>query len=172
MIIVEGYDCSGKSTLVKKLRHTTGFNAPHSGGPPRDLSHARRCLARCAMRMTQQVIQDRVSQVSAAVYQMLTKPDIASLALSRMDDLRLARLLIYCRPATATILARLSDHRPKAEYDTPEHIAYVVSQAETMIRLYDTVIEMARRYVDVFVYDYEDLKDDLKLQPIIEELIS
>lgn len=169
MIVVEGYDCTGKSTLVDKIQGWTGFTTTHTGGPPQDLNHVRRCLARHAVLMTQPVVQDRVTHVSEGVYGMLTRPSMAALALSRVSDLRFARLLIYCRPDIRTILDRLVDHRVKA-HDTDEHIKYVLASAQAMIAIYDTVIEMARPYVDVIFYDYKRSNTDTQLQPLIEEI--
>jgi hypothetical protein len=169
MLIVEGYDCTGKSTLVEKVQRWTAFATVHSGGPPRDLNHVRRCLARCASRMTRPCIQDRVTQVSESVYGMLCRPSMAALALSRIGDLRMARLLIYCRPGIETILAKLTVHTAKGEYDTPEHVQHVLSNAQAMIAIYDTVIDLARQHVDVFVYDYERPNiDERQLQSLIE----
>jgi hypothetical protein len=167
MIVVEGYDCTGKSTLVEKLKRLTGFVVTHSGGPPQDLNHVRRCLARCASRMTHPIVQDRVTHVSESVYGMLERHSMAALALSRLDDLRFCRLLVYCRPATLTIMDRLAVHERK-EHDTDEHIRNVLRHAETLIAVYDTVICMARQYVDVFVYDYERAGVDLRLQSIVK----
>ncbi len=167
MIVVEGFDCSGKSTLVDKLQRWTGFAAKHSGGPPRDLNHTRRCLARCAGRMTQPVIQDRVTHLSEGVYGMMHRPGMAALAISRLEDLRLARLLVYCRPSTATILDRLAHHRLKGD-DTPEHVEFVTRHAETLICLYDALIHIAAQHVDVYFYDYEKARCDIDLQVITE----
>lgn len=169
MIVVEGYDCSGKSTLVGKLdAWTDNFYAiKHSGGPPTDLNHVRRCLARCLHRMSYHVIQDRVTQVSESVYGMMARSTMSALALSRIGDLRHARLLIYCRPDRATILEKLSDHKIKP-HDSPEQIVYVLRHAEDMISIYDTVIEMARQHVDVFKYDYQNPTHDDQLREIIE----
>lgn len=169
MIVVEGYDCSGKSTLVGKLdAWTDNFYAiKHSGGPPTDLNHVRRCLARCLHRMSYHVIQDRVTQVSESVYGIIVRPAMSALALSRIGDLRHARLLIYCRPDRATILDTLGRHKAKA-HDTPEHIEHVLAHATTMINIYDTIIEMARQHVDVFKYDYQNTTHDDQLREIIE----
>jgi len=170
VIVVEGYDCTGKTTLVEKISTWTGFVVRHSGGPPKDLNHVRRCLARCASRMTGPIIQDRVTQVSEGVYGMLCRPSMSALALSRVSDLRFARLLVYCRPGIETILNRLQTHQLK-DHDSVEHAEYVLRKAETMIAIYDTVIEMARPYVDVFVYNYERVNVDMhELQPVLEEL--
>lgn len=169
MIIVEGYDCSGKSTLVEKLGRWTGFTTPHAGGPPKDLNHTRRCLARCAARMTRPMVQDRVTQISESVYGMLERPAMSALSLSRIGDLRLARLMVYCRPARTTIYDKL-EHHVRKDHDTQQLMLRVLANAETLIGVYDTVMCMARDYCDVFVYDYENPTHEDALKSIIEEI--
>ncbi len=167
MIVVEGFDCSGKTTLVGKIGDWTGYPAAHSGGPPKGMPHTRRCLARCLRRFSMPVIQDRVTQISESVYGMIARPDMAALALSRIGDLRMAQVVVYCRPKTPVILERLKEHQLKGD-DTPDHVAYVVQNAATMIAIYDTVMCMVSHHTDVFIYDYTRSDADTKLQLILK----
>lgn len=158
MIIVEGYDGSGKTTAAEKLAERFSLTLFHAGGPPNTTLDVMSCMARAQARMAQKVVQDRVTHVSESVYGMLCRPRHCALALSRIPDLRFARVLLYCRPPDEQILENLVDHRMKG-HDDPDHVAFVKAKARDLIRVYDTVIEMARQHVCVLVYDYTKVDD-------------
>lgn len=160
MIIVEGFDGSGKSTLAEKIAEWTGFQVYHTGGPTRSLADVRTCLARSIARMNRRIVQDRVTHISESVYSMFSDPEKAALALSRMDDLRHARLLIYCRPTKRALFEALAAHEDKA-HDTAEHMEKVRARVEPMIEVYDTVIALAQHHVNTLVYDRNTVKDDV-----------
>ncbi|HTR69282.1 MAG TPA: hypothetical protein VMH41_03525 [Mycobacteriales bacterium] len=165
MIIVEGYDGSGKSTVAEEIGKRLEAPVFHAGGPPVDDTDVLSCAARALTRMNMWCVQDRVTQVSHCVYAMLTKPVEAALAISRMDDLKAARLLVYCRPSTDTILSNLQRHRAKEyeaghvakEYAADSHTVYVRVNANVLIGVYDTIIRLASRHVSVIYYDYQNV---------------
>jgi hypothetical protein len=99
------------------------------------------------------IVQDRVTQISEAVYGMLTRFNNAETARARLSDLSTARLLVYCRPPIGVILANLAEHDLKA-HDIPEDVAHFKENARFLIDQYDSIIESARDYVQVTTYDY------------------
>lgn len=168
MIVVEGYDGTGKSTVAEKIGLRLDAPVHHAGGPPRDEADVMGCAARSLWRMNAWCVQDRVTQVSHSVYAMLRRPRESAIALARIGDLRAARLLVYCRPSRGTILANVERHKAKC-HDTDAHVSFVRAHADALICVYDTVIELARPYVPIATYDYEN--DDLeKLMAHIERM--
>lgn len=158
MIIVEGYDGAGKTTVAEKLSNRFGLMLHHAGGPPETVDDVMSCLARARGRMVRQTVQDRVTHISEGVYGMLCRPRNSALALSRVSDLGLARVLVYCRPSDGVILNNLLTHRLKT-HDTQKHGEFVRDKAPELINVYDTVVEMARGHVVVLTYDYTKQPD-------------
>lgn len=159
MIIVEGYDGSGKTTAAEKLAERFSMTLFHAGGPPNTELDVMSCLARANSRMVRHAVQDRVTHISESVYGMLCRPRHSALALSRISDLRNARVLLYCRPPDGKILDNLIGHKMKS-HDEADHVSFVKAKAPQLIQVYDTVIEMARQHICVLVYDYTKVNDD------------
>lgn len=158
MIIVEGFDCAGKSTLAIKIG--LAINAPvlHPGGPTRDETDVVACLLRSLSRMKQRCVQDRVTHISESVYSMLPRPKHAVLALNAMREVAHAELIVYCRPPTEVLLEALREHSCK-EHETQTHVDRVLEEAPTLIRLYDTVMHLAAMYAGCRVIRYDRTKD-------------
>lgn len=154
MIVVEGFDASGKSTLARRLAAEFGCELYHTGGPTQSVDDVDRCLRRSLSRMQTRCVQDRVTHVSEAVYGAMRHPDRAALALYRVGQLKAARVVIYCRPDDDALLQAFMTAHVVQTHDTDEHLAYVRAQAETLIKLYDVVIELVRRHMPhVYTYD-------------------
>ncbi len=157
MIIVEGFDGSGKTTAALKLSEWMAFKYLHAGSKPDDVTAS---LDRCHARMGMPVVQDRITHISEAVYGLLTRRENAKLALERLSDLMAAKLLVYCRPSITTILKNVYEHKMKA-HDIPEDVDAFKLNAELLIQEYDATIDYARRYVSVVVYDYTKTRIDI-----------
>lgn len=154
MIVVEGMDGSGKSTLVKGIAENFKLTTHHGGGPPKTLDEVYNCLARCELRMMQSCVQDRVTHISETVYGMFSRPDMAGAAMMALPHLAKARLVIYCRPPDNVILYNLGTTHAVKAHETPEHVAKVKADATHLIKIYDTVMAAVSRATRVFYYDY------------------
>ena len=139
MIVVEGFDMSGKSTLAQAIGQRANLPVLHTGGPTRSTSDVIACLARTENRLRDRCVQDRVTHVSESCYSMLTAPSKAAIALERLGQLKAARLVVYCRPPKNVMIDALQEHVAK-EYDTPEFMRFVCSNAASLIAIYDTVM--------------------------------
>jgi hypothetical protein len=120
MIIIEGHDNSGKSTLAKALADYLGYTVQESEGPPRSADEInRRCveyLERAFRRDS--VIWVRHPVISNAIYGSFREEGDPIRPEIRAEFYRIKnRVLIYCDP-----LARgLSDHVVKP-HDTRAHL--------------------------------------------------
>lgn len=155
MIVIEGMDGAGKTSIASILGGWLGWPVVHAGGPPKDELHVRRWMDTCLERTQQKVIQDRVTQVSEVVYGTIAnRRHLAGIALSGLPAMMASgALFVCCRPPTATILENLRRHSAKA-WDTPEHISMVNAQAMRLIDLYDTLFATLRTGNRAIEFDY------------------
>lgn len=152
MIVVEGFDASGKSVLAKKLALRLQWNLYHTGGPTKDEIDVMHCLRRSYNRMYEQCVQDRVTHVSESVYSMLSAPEKAAPAIDRLRELCIAKV-IYCRPPTEFLLEAVKNDHLAKEHDTPRHLDMVLSKSRELIAIYDTIMAVVNLYSPVHTYD-------------------
>lgn len=153
MIIVEGFDASGKSTLAKKIADKLGWPVLHTGGPTKNYDDVVSCLARSRKRMAMYVVQDRITHVSEAVYSMLTQPKQSAVAIRCLHEIHDGVTMIYCRPPTAFLLEALKNQHIAKGYDSPNHLAHVLENARQLIAIYDTVMEIVGVRTGIYQYD-------------------
>lgn len=154
MIIIEGPDSSGKSTLLNKLCQQFNYKpAPKLyAGPPTKLEHL---TLTCELLTTLEgnYIFDRFPTISELVYgpiirnKNLWDQDINSWC--RYNDLVINHIIIYCRPPR-DVLLNMEGHQLK-DYDTKEHIQAIQKKQREIINAYDEVISC---YGNVIPYDY------------------
>jgi len=152
VIILEGPDGSGKSTLGHLLRRTTQLEIIHAGGPPLSVSEVFQ-RARDHSKHYGKGILDRCVPISEFVYGPIrdAEPLVDKQVLFAMID-KLAKdgwILIYCRPSDATIIkyaktkleesARAKAHKPE------DHTRKVKERIQTIIDRYDYIIEVCRQ---------------------------
>lgn len=138
MLIVEGPDNSGKSTLIDRLKKRfPNVTVTHSGGPPQSDAEIRQRMN--DLIYTHQgtaSILDRIPCISEAVYgPILRGQDFfkGSPALGRLIQARVP--IIYCRPPNS-VLCNLETHNVR-EGEKPEHVAKVVRHHASIIAEYD-----------------------------------
>lgn len=139
MIVVEGFDTSGKSTLADAIGAEFKLPVLHTGGPTTSISDVMMCLARSEARLHERCVQDRITHVSESVYSMLTAPSKAALAIARLEKLSDAWVVIYCRPPRQVMLDAIRAHELK-NHDTPEFISFVAKNSDHLITIYDTIM--------------------------------
>lgn len=150
IIIVEGMDNTGKTTLVEQLVRETGYDRVRSSGPQSledMIDKVETCLT------SDNIIYDRFPLISEEVY----GPALRGYSLwefSRWREyfiqlLQLKPLFIYCRPARETILRSINQR---------EQLEGVVERASVIIDIYDRVFDHLRRFypMDVVVHNYRE----------------
>ncbi len=152
MIVVEGFDCSGKSTLADAIAARKGWPVVHTGGPTKDVSDVIHCLHRSRMRMVQSVVQDRITHISEAAYSGLYDPKRAGWAFAHLHEIGPPVCVVYCRPPTEVMIEGLLSHKDKA-WDTEGHMTRVAEQARHIITLYDTIMEVVKQRNKIILHD-------------------
>lgn len=160
MIILEGMDNSGKSTLAAKF----GFEVLHPGPAPKSWAEEQTCLEEQLEKARLPIVQDRVTCISSQVYknrvgdrtyveymnQMLMTPHC---------------ILVYCRPPDSVVL-NFDTHNIKA-HDTPEHLKKVKDNAKRYLESYDRLMYNLPH----LVYNYTK-PDDSVIQTATDCLMS
>lgn len=153
MIVVEGFDFSGKSTLAQAIGDRLGWPVVHTGGPTTDVDDVRRCLRRSRERFSQPNVQDRTTHISEACYSAVSHPAKAALALYSMREVTHAWLVIYCRPDIGKMVnAFMQDHVAKT-HDNYDALRQTREDSNYIARYYDTVMELVAEYTTVIRYD-------------------
>lgn len=133
MIILEGMDNSGKSTLAAKF----GLEVIHPGPPPKTWGEEQNCLNEQLKNARLPVVMDRVTCISSQVYKNRLFDKLYMDFLDRM----LATphcVLVYCRPPDEVVL-NFDTHVVKA-HDTKEHLQKVKDNAKRYLESYDKVM--------------------------------
>lgn len=161
LIVVEGMDNTGKTTLVNKLAHKTGYTVIPSRGPDKD--QVREWLKMALQKaMEDDVIFDRISLVSEEIYGPLLRGG-SVFEPKEWDKLWAQFMLmnpaiIYCRPPREAIYGSISDR---------EQMEGVSSNCSTLVDGYDYFFRMVlqNHSTPFHVYDYTtdpDLSQVLK----------
>lgn len=153
MIIIEGPDNSGKSTLAKHL--STKFNLPiiHSGGPAKSKDEIFLRTVDFFDDHLNLCIRDRFPCISEPIYTMLREgePHFSGeiLAVFLKSLIQYNPLIILCMPPKEKAL---QGHQ-MGLFDTPEHYEAVNKNAEA---LYDSYIKffMEHEELPFITYDY------------------
>jgi len=154
MIIVEGCDNTGKSTLILSLATDLRMATARSNGRPRSklaILHYHGWCEDCP----QDILLDRHPALSDLVYGSLlrnfTHSDLG-LAHRVIED----HFLIYCRPPTSKVIANILDR---------EQMEGVTANAIKLLQGYDDLMSLLQ---PDFTYDYtqpkayEELKNAIK----------
>lgn len=161
MIIVEGMDNSGKSTLAKHLAQKFEMEYLHSpseyrNDPNRMISWAiEKMLERKYMPHKNPVVYDRFSPISDRVYGPVLRGGtpyndlaIGAMAVRLLKDV--PHLIIYCRPRRERIL----------NFGSREQMDGVTSQATKLLEAYDSLMEeMQLKGYNVVTYNYDEPGD-------------
>lgn len=167
MIVVEGFDCSGKSTLAKWIGGWLSWPVVHTGGPTKSAGDVLTCLKRSRQRMMLRNVQDRTTHVSEAAYSMLSHPGKAALALSAFSEIPLQTVFVYCRPPTDFLLSAYDAHVAKP-WDNKEHVDQVRANARQIVSIYDTLFELIAYQNTVIPYDRTRTEDLWHIQKFVK----
>lgn len=140
LVIVEGPDGAGKSTLIQNLVALGGFVSAHTGGPPRDKQDLEDKLAKVATALDaagpDTLILDRHPAVSDPIYSKVT----GSRSFATPGELgeqvgALNPVFVYCRGSADSMRGNISKS-PKA-HKPPEHLLKVIQKHGEIVKLYD-----------------------------------
>lgn len=162
MIIIEGMDGSGKTTLAKRLAKDLKIPINHFGAPPQSrVEFVQRCLTSVRL-FHHPIIQDRTPFISELMYARISnrepymKRENAVIAIGAS-----LAVLIYCRPKKPYF--KKSSHGLK-EYDTSEY-AYNLGWYWLEIQAdYDTLMAS----MHAIRYDWTHKNESLVYQRILE----
>jgi hypothetical protein len=131
LIILEGPDGGGKTTLVKELiRLLPNYNYVNSGGPEKYPGEINERCARYAQYIGNYIF-DRHPCVSQVAYRLIheqTMPDARWIE----EFYNSGVFIIYCRPPTIDVT-----HTATGEWDTPDYIAAINAKYPALLEWYD-----------------------------------
>lgn len=155
MIVLEGMDNSGKSTLAKKL----GFQTIHPGPAPKSFDEETNFMDNQLGLASHHLVMDRITCISQQVYQdkLFDKRYIEYL--KRMQEVN-NFAIIYCRPPDSVIL-NFKTHQPK-KYDTKDSLKKIEDNAIKYLGSYDKLMAT----INHIVYDYTRHLDEISI-PLI-----
>lgn len=165
IVILEGADNSGKSTLAKRLSLETGLSVVHPGGPPVNVADAIiRCMEQQSIfTMSTEVdfIYDRVTCISDRIYR--GNPDYHKVFDQYQRAISMAKnvLVIYCNPSIER-LTNFDDHVTQA-HETDEVVEYAKKNVNRIISEYDDVMHTlsSQRHINIFEYNFEEDEDGI-----------
>lgn len=170
MLIFEGPDNSGKSTISAYLSYELGIPLHHFGKPPKNIKELEGRIA-FMFDNYDKYIFDRVPLISEQVYSILRSKNLMSMVDEPSWHYRRLRsldpLIIYCRPSNATLIN--IEHQRK-KYDSETHLREVEKNKLGLIERYDQV--MSSEYLPPnWLFDYTKQEHDLFLRDVEDELI-
>lgn len=167
MIIVEGFDGSGKTTLADKIGALLKWPVLYTGGPTKDEADVLSCLLRSRQRMTKRCVQDRITHVSEAAYSIHSHPNKAARAIDNLRDIGPNVMFVYCRPPVDFLMQELSGHTRK-EWDTDEHMAKVVANARQIVSVYDTLVATVALRSNIVHFDRTEAGATERILTVVE----
>lgn len=132
IIVLEGIDNAGKSTLAKYIAHRIHWQVYPSEGPPKYRGEMNIRIHRYAL--LDNVIFDRHPVVSQSIYRSIrTGADAAGMDPSLVEDFyNRDPLFIYCDPGSRGMIG----HTHNDGIDTEEHLEQVIEGYDHMLSLY------------------------------------
>ena len=159
LIVVEGVDASGKTTLLENLRSIRGkyfLEVRHSCRPLKSSDIIRLMQTVRNMSDVLDVVLDRHPLISEPIYGPILRNKDLTADLYNMDNrdrklLSTVKRVIYCRPPEKSIFENLSN-RPQ--------LKGVLENIHQLIEAYDNRMkELRQKGLDIVVYDYHVLTD-------------
>lgn len=149
MIIIEGPDNSGKTTLGQKLAKDLGMPLVHSIKPKPEWSELEALEQSIMQLLPQRIIRDRTYAISEFVYGPICREksalgELHSQALTNLCHYN--HLIIYCRPPNDVILKN----------DGREQMEGVLENHERLIERYDQLILELGQNIKVVRFNYTD----------------
>lgn len=174
IVILEGADNSGKSTLAKRLSKDLGIDAVHPGGPPKNIIEV---IARCeeqsavfGLSTEVDVIFDRVTCISDLIYR--GRPEYDRIFEIFHRQLKTAKnvIIVYCRPSDER-LKNFDDHIQQPHEDAAV-VQHAKDNVDRIISEYDNLFMMfaENKHIDVVKYDFELQANDFRYSQLLSML--
>lgn len=181
MIVVEGPDNSGKSTLVEQL--TKKFNliqlVHYKKGPPQNVEdnfrNSKYIIDKVISLHSKRLIVDRLSLIGESIYGPICRgKDLWVSDFERKQKLInslnvLDPFFIYCRPPSSVVLD-LRSHQEK-DYDTEDHLQKIKDNRSLILNSYDNYFYRWHNY-NFFRYDYTKSSDFYELCLKLKEYLK
>jgi hypothetical protein len=151
MIIIEGIDATGKSSLAQKISDHTGWPIKESEGPEKFPGEIITRM-KLYLGLPHTTIFDRHPVISQCIYGPLKK-QISSPPFLLQELKRVKPLIIQASSINK------GAHKVK-EYDTPSHINLIESKKEEIIKAYDLFMEI--HFPKRILYTFENTYDTIK----------
>ena len=143
MIILEGPDHSGKTTLLTELVKSLGYNHKHPGGAPKTLAEEANFMIeqKNISHEHYNLVHDRVTCISQPVYNTMrgngTNGD-QYIPYIRQFEFNPNVVIVYCRPPLDNMLI-MANHEVKA-HETVEHVRMVEQNQRQLVAAYDAIM--------------------------------
>lgn len=136
MLIIEGPDGTGKSTLIERLNREYSLPIKSGEGPPKDIEDFRNRVDRY-LRLESITLYDRHPVISGPIYASArgVKPGLTKSQL--IDFYSRPKLVLITHPKNASVFT----HQAKA-YDTEDHLRLVNEHSEKIASLYLSLSKM------------------------------
>tara|TARA_R110000751_G_scaffold64574_4_gene132626 strand:- start:6229 stop:6750 length:522 start_codon:yes stop_codon:yes gene_type:complete len=146
LVIIEGPDGSGKTTLIPKLAKDLGYEIYYSGGP-KDIRNMIRVLAELEnMALANETyICDRVPWVSEIVYNDSLKRENILPQKVYMEYLNLPQKMIYCSLNSSNKMLKKMSREYKA-HKPKEHLSAVIKNHNLICENYELIMG----YIETF----------------------
>ena len=134
-IVVEGYDSTGKSTLVDILAKKLHLAKNTAGGPPPSSTIA--LIDSQYQLYSDNIVWDRITPISRMAYEPLNKNNI--------EEWREYKLIIaeMIRQKTIFIWSNhVFDIHILKEHDTKEHIKYITDNKKIILKRYEEIFSI------------------------------
>jgi hypothetical protein len=134
MIVLEGMDNSGKSTLAQLFE----LEVVHPGPAPKSTEEELNCLKdQNLLAGANNIVHDRVTCISSQVYKNKVF-DPRYMSYLRSMQAAPGCVIVYCRPPDDLVLD-FNNHKRK-DYDTDEAIQLLADNATQYLRSYDRLM--------------------------------
>lgn len=163
MVVVEGMDNTGKTTLMKKLESLMGISGHMSNGRPHSIEEM---FTRMEGYLSQPGISlhDRIHCISDQIYGPIVRKENPFLTPRGgrifQEFKKIKPVIIYARPPREMIF----------DFGTRDQMPGVIDNSVRLLNAYDELIQnMIHEGFDILVYDYTDKLSYQELQEYIIE---
>jgi len=134
-IVVEGYDGTGKSTLVDSLAKKFHLSKDTAGGPPPSSTIA--LIDSQYQLYSDNIVWDRITPISRMAYEeyrIENKSEWEEYKLILAELIRQKTIFIWCN--------HVFDVHILKEHDTPEHIEYITKNKAQILKRYEEIFSI------------------------------